>query len=649
MDFHTYKITTTGLISSVSLADLGMDDISHPTTDLDLIGIGLTLDELESSDDLYYALKNGYITAVFDEFDRGGVTITSGNVDYSSVYDDPTIVNTSGDWESTYNTVLGTSANWETAYSTVLGNSGQWVTSGAGTITGYYDSDINFISGQIDVNDNDINNLEPLTGNWDNVYSTVNTNSGGWEDVESITQSNSANWISAYASTSGSTENVVVVAKSGGQYTTIQGAIDAITDASISKNYVVSIMPGTYTENLTVKSYINLRGANVVGVTLVGTITFPDDFLNVISLDNMQIQYTYSTAGSRETIVDIPNCLFILINEVIFTINSTTSNSYTTLINIDGGVATIDFCRFVIDHDATSVTANNHKVFHNSGNSSMIINSNTVEITSSDEADNYNIHDNDSTSTSTTMVTNNNFHVTMSNTNYSGNVDGFRVTGVAAEVDIANNHIDFTCTGATPTNSQGRTIVTNSAAGGARVYSISNVLRVEGFDKNVGFETKAGDLTYSRYDFITADIKYNGGTLYERYDILPLVLEATSEGSSTTTSTTLQNKTTLTITPSLSGDIPEVWKIEGSWEVRGDTADMVVRSRLRDDTVNDTVFENWNHINTTLVGEEINTAGFEVITLGLATPSDFIIQWKSDNGANTATCRKARILGTRIS
>lgn len=54
--------------------------------------------------------------------------------------------------------------------------------------------------------------------------------------------------------------NRVVVAKSGGNYTSISAALAAISP-SASKPYVIDVMPGTYTENVTMKSYVHVRGA----------------------------------------------------------------------------------------------------------------------------------------------------------------------------------------------------------------------------------------------------------------------------------------------------------------------------------------------------------------------------------------------------
>lgn len=57
-------------------------------------------------------------------------------------------------------------------------------------------------------------------------------------------------------------QQVVVVAKSGGDFTTIQGALDSITDASNTKRYLVWVAPGVYTERVTMKPYVDIEGAN---------------------------------------------------------------------------------------------------------------------------------------------------------------------------------------------------------------------------------------------------------------------------------------------------------------------------------------------------------------------------------------------------
>jgi hypothetical protein len=54
---------------------------------------------------------------------------------------------------------------------------------------------------------------------------------------------------------------VVVVAKSGGDYTSVQAAMDSITDAGAENAYLVWVAPGVYSEMVTMKPYVHLQGA----------------------------------------------------------------------------------------------------------------------------------------------------------------------------------------------------------------------------------------------------------------------------------------------------------------------------------------------------------------------------------------------------
>jgi len=56
-------------------------------------------------------------------------------------------------------------------------------------------------------------------------------------------------------------QNVVIVAKSGGDFTTITAALASITDASASNPYLIYVAPGVYTEQVTMKQYVDIEGA----------------------------------------------------------------------------------------------------------------------------------------------------------------------------------------------------------------------------------------------------------------------------------------------------------------------------------------------------------------------------------------------------
>jgi len=61
---------------------------------------------------------------------------------------------------------------------------------------------------------------------------------------------------------------VVIVAKSGGDYASIQAAIDSISDAAEDNPYLVWVAPGVYEEQVRMAPYIHVQGAGQ-GVTVI--------------------------------------------------------------------------------------------------------------------------------------------------------------------------------------------------------------------------------------------------------------------------------------------------------------------------------------------------------------------------------------------
>ena len=56
-------------------------------------------------------------------------------------------------------------------------------------------------------------------------------------------------------------KNVLVVAKSGGHYNTINAALTSISDNSTTNRYLIWVAPGTFTEMVTMKEYVDIEGA----------------------------------------------------------------------------------------------------------------------------------------------------------------------------------------------------------------------------------------------------------------------------------------------------------------------------------------------------------------------------------------------------
>lgn len=99
-----------------------------------------------------------------------------------------------------------------------------------------------------------------------------------------------------------------IVAKSGGQYTTVQAALDAITDAGASKRYLILVAPGVYTADKTAKEYIDIMGMSRGGVVFTGGFNMASH----MRLSNVSLQEAGTTNWNvyGKTDWQIANCDF---------------------------------------------------------------------------------------------------------------------------------------------------------------------------------------------------------------------------------------------------------------------------------------------------------------------------------------------------
>ncbi|MBN2002810.1 MAG: hypothetical protein JXA21_05590 [Anaerolineae bacterium] len=67
--------------------------------------------------------------------------------------------------------------------------------------------------------------------------------------------------------------NVLVVAESGGDYTSVQAAVDSIDAASVVNPYLVWVAPGVYSESVVLKPYIHLQGAGQGATIITSTVS----------------------------------------------------------------------------------------------------------------------------------------------------------------------------------------------------------------------------------------------------------------------------------------------------------------------------------------------------------------------------------------
>lgn len=85
-------------------------------------------------------------------------------------------------------------------------------------------------------------------------------------------------------------QNVVIVAKSGGDFTTIQAALDSISDATDTNRYLVWVAPGVYTERITLKPYVSVQGAGIEATRLTFSGSAAANTATVIGANNAEIR-----------------------------------------------------------------------------------------------------------------------------------------------------------------------------------------------------------------------------------------------------------------------------------------------------------------------------------------------------------------------
>jgi hypothetical protein len=102
--------------------------------------------------------------------------------------------------------------------------------------------------------------------------------------------------------------NLIIVAPSGGDFTSPLDALDAITDASADKPYLVKIMPGTYElgiATLVMKPYVDIEGSGELTTRLRGNAA---DAGVVAGASHTELRHlTIEASGAEGTIVGIYN------------------------------------------------------------------------------------------------------------------------------------------------------------------------------------------------------------------------------------------------------------------------------------------------------------------------------------------------------
>jgi len=303
----------------------------------------------------------------------------------------------------------------------------------------------------------------------------------------------------------------LTVAKTGGDYNTIQGAIDAITDNSITKPYAIFIYPGTYTEDIVMEDFVTLDGIGKRStIVIAGSVTFPAVSADKSSLKDLTVQVTATTDGYNLITIPIGSGTYN-IDHCLLSLTSAEDGDTASVISMRGGDLTIKRTDFVYDFNGSASDAHSHYIIDVTGTSSYDIYDCEFDVDIADVDDGVVIIHEEATGTvSESMIHQNSFHLNLSHGTYTGISGVFWLHGAGAEKNIERNHVHVTSDG----GGIGYIIAMDTDGDNGVINSIGNWAEITGFAANVGSSIGSGDVLNASFVRLQgAQVNVGAGTV----------------------------------------------------------------------------------------------------------------------------------------
>ena len=138
--------------------------------------------------------------------------------------------------------------------------------------------------------------------------------------------------------------NTVIVAKSGGDFSSVQAAIDSIAGAGPASPYTVFVATGVYTEQVTLKPYVHLRGAGQ-GATVIrglGSQTHPQDdgsSATVLTASNSSLaDLTVESSGNGSNVAIYNRDVAVSIRDVTMNVSALSGGQAYGIYNYNAAV-----------------------------------------------------------------------------------------------------------------------------------------------------------------------------------------------------------------------------------------------------------------------------------------------------------------------
>ncbi len=336
-------------------------------------------------------------------------------------------------------------------------------------------------------------------------------------------------------------ENLVVVAKSEGDYTSIQAALDDIQakgDPGPANRYLVWVAPGIYEEQVTMLPYVSIEGAGEAATTITFGGSANPNTGTVIGADQTELRSltVENTGGEGHAIAIFNDQADITLTDVTASASNSAGRAY-SIVN-QGGSVTMN--NLVVNADSETGIAYG---IYNTGSAAVTLTNGTIQVDSqSNEAYGiYNLAAQTTLTNLTVQVSGNaafgmyNWNATVSLTNAT-----LDTTGASAAYGAHNEYSEITLT------------YSSFSAAGNTAYGLYNLVGVTAnlTDVTVTAEAASGD-AYGLYNS-DASLTLTSATI-------------TAEADSGDAYGVYNTRTTFTLTESTvtaSVEIPEVTEEE---------------------------------------------------------------------------------------
>ena len=347
----------------------------------------------------------------------------------------------------------------------------------------------------------DISTTSTLASHFDDVVAADNvTGAGTYKYVNSPSDGDlqiSGSYFNMY-------DQALTVGERGADHTVIQDAIDAITDATVNKRYVILVYPGTYTENVdfTGKPYIDLKAVSTKTAT---TITSSTGVTLTLASQNTTINgIGLRTTGGK--ILEIPSVATTV--EYAFenvSLKALINNSFTDAVEIKGG--TTKFTSSKIDYTQSGTGGGTHRLINITGASTLVLGTTDMTMMVSAPGDDViGVEEVNEVIPSVFVASG---LVIARLGAVTGETVGYMANGTSNGKLFSSCFIMIINYG-----SGGNASVVKTVGNGCVVTMQSNTLKVLNFNNNWVANVASGDTVYSNFDTITADQEYTGAGVY---------------------------------------------------------------------------------------------------------------------------------------